>query len=163
SKNQVARSRRLRPARPACHPCGMQEPQASAVPTSPGVPPQAQPPLGSSPASVTDDVLFEGIAKHSANVGTYLMWVAVCIAGGVIAYLLLSIEVLKGQPLWLLSLVGTPMLLWSYLQHITTRYKVTHRRVEFQKGVITRRLHSLELWRVLDARFGQGPAALNLR
>lgn len=133
----------------------MQEPQASTIPTEQGVAPQAQPPLGSSPAHATDEVFFEGIARHSANIGTYLMWVAVCIVGGVIAYLLLFIEPLRGQPLWLLSLIGTPMLLWSYLQHITTRYKVSRRRVEFQRGVITRRLDSLELWRVLDVRYEQ--------
>ncbi|HEY8375622.1 MAG TPA: PH domain-containing protein [Nannocystis sp.] len=132
----------------------MQEPQTSAPgPAAP--PPQAQPPLGSSPAQATDEVYYEGIAKHSANIGTYLMWVAVCVLGGVFAYLLLKIEALQGKPLWLLALVGTPMLLWSYLQHITTRYKVTRRRVEFQKGVITRRLDSLELWRVLDVRYEQ--------
>ena len=57
--------------------------------------------------------------------------------------------------MWLLALIGTPMLLWAYLQHITTRYKISRRRVEFQKGVITRRLDSLELWRVLDVRYEQ--------
>ena len=120
----------------------MQEPQAN--PSPPGVPPQAQPPLGSSPTQATDELFFEGIAKHSANIGTYMWWVGVCILGGGIAYGLLQIEALQGKPLWLLSLIGTPMLLWSYLQHISTRYKVSRRRVEFQKGVITRRLDSLE-------------------
>lgn len=134
----------------------MHEPQAhTAAQPAPGVPPQAQPPVGSSPTQATDELFFEGIAKHSANVGTYLAWVAVCVLGGVFAYFLLQLDFLKGKPMWLLTLLGTPMLLWSYLQHITTRYKVTRRRVEFQSGVITRRLDSLELWRVLDVRYEQ--------
>lgn len=126
----------------------MPEPQAAA-------PPQAQPPAGSSPTQATDEVLYEGIAKHSANIGTYLMWVAVCVLGGVLAYALLQLEALKDKPMWLLALVGTPMLLGAYLQHITTRYKISRRRVEFQKGVITRKLDSLELWRVLDVHYEQ--------
>ena len=59
----------------------MPDPQA----TSAAPPPQAQPPAGSSPSQAIDEVYFEGIAKHSANIGTYLMWVGVCILGGAIA------------------------------------------------------------------------------
>ena len=135
----------------------MQTPPADAStgpasgPTSP--PPQAQPPVGSSPQPVTDEVLYEGIAKHSSNIGTYLMWVGVCILGGLIGYGLLQISALSSYPLWVLSLVGVPMLLWSYLVHIKTRYKITRRRVETERGVLTTRLDTLELWRVLDVRY----------
>jgi hypothetical protein len=128
---------------------------AQAAPAGPGqtAPPQAQPPAGSSPQPVTDEVLFEGIAKHSSNIGTYLMWVGVCILGGLIGYGLLQIPALSGYPLWVLSLVGVPMLLWAYLVHIKTRYKISRRRVECERGVLTTRLDTLELWRVLDVRY----------
>lgn len=126
----------------------MPEPQAAAPP------PPAQPPAGSSPTP-PDELLFEGIAKHSANIGTYLKWVFVCVLGGGLAYGLLQVEALRDKPLWLLSLIGTPMLLGSYLQHISTRYKISRRRVEFQAGVLTRKLDSLELWRVLDVHYEQ--------
>jgi len=128
---------------------------AQAAPGGPGLtaPPQAQPPAGSSPQPITDEALFEGIAKHSANIGTYMMWVGVCLAGGLFGYALLQIPALAGYPLWVLSLVGVPMLLWSYLVHIKTRYKITRRRVELERGVVTTRLDTLELWRVLDVRY----------
>jgi membrane protein YdbS with pleckstrin-like domain len=131
----------------------MQQPQEP-VPPSAAPAPQAQPPVGSQPPG-PEEVLFEGIAKHSANIGTYLLWVCVCILGGGIAYGLLQIEALRDKPMWLLALIGTPMLLWAYLRHISTRFKISRRRVEFQSGVITRRLDSLELWRVLDVRYEQ--------
>ena len=124
---------------------------AAPEPTVP--PPQAQPPAGSSPQPVTDEVLFEGNAKHSANIGTYLMWVCVCIAGGVIGWALLQFDALKDYPLWVLSLVGVPPLLWSYLVHIKHRYKISRRRVETERGVLSTRLDTLELWRVLDVRY----------
>ncbi len=127
----------------------MPEPQANTA-----APPQAQPPAGTSPQA-PDEVFFEGIAKHSANIGTYLMWVGVCVLGGGLAYGLLQLDALRDKPMWLLALVGTPMLLWAYLMHISTRYRITRKRVEFQKGVVTRRLDSLELWRVLDVRYEQ--------
>jgi hypothetical protein len=126
-------------------------PMVAPGPTVP--PPQAQPPAGSSPQPVTDEILFEGIAKHSANIGTYLMWVCVCIAGGAIGWGLLQIDALKDYPLWVLSLVGVPPLLWSYLVHIKHKYKVTRRRVETESGVLSTRLDTLELWRVLDVRY----------
>ena len=116
-------------------------------------PPQAQPPAGSTPQPVTDEVLYEGIAKHSANIGIYLMWVGLCIVGGLIGYGLLQISALSSYPLWVLSLIGVPMLFWSYLTHIKYKYKVTRRRIETEKGVITTRLDTLELWRVLDVRY----------
>lgn len=120
---------------------------------APAAPPQAQPPAGSSPQPVTDEILYEGIAKHSAHIGTYLMWVGLCIVGGLIGYGLLQISALSSYPLWVLSLIGVPMLLWSYLTHIKQKYKITRRRVETEKGIITTRLDTLELWRVLDVRY----------
>ena len=42
------------------------------------------------------------------------------------------------------------------MRHITTRYKITLRRVEFERGVISKEVDSLELWRVLDVRFSAG-------
>ncbi len=130
----------------------MQTPPADA-PQAPLAPPQAQPPVGSTPQPVTDEVLYEGIAKHSANIGTYLMWVGLCLVGGAIGYGLLQIPALSGYPLWVLSLLGVPMLLWSYLVHIKHKYKITRRRVETERGVLTTRLDTLELWRVLDVRY----------
>jgi hypothetical protein len=120
---------------------------------APAAPPQAQPPAGSTPQPLTDEVLYEGIAKHSANIGVYLMWVGVCIVGGLVGYGLLQISALSSYPLWVLSLIGVPMLLWSYLVHIKHKYKVSRRRVETERGVLTTRLDTLELWRVLDVRY----------
>ena len=126
-------------------------PIAGPGPTVP--PPQAQPPVGSSPQPAPDELLFEGIAKHSAHIGTYLMWVAVCVAGGGVGWALLQVDALKDYPLWVLTLVGVPMLLWSYLIHIKHKYKISRRRVETEQGVLSTKLDTLELWRVLDVRY----------
>ena len=51
--------------------------------------------------------------------------------------------------------VGLPGLGWSYLVHVNRRYKIGERRVEIEHGVLTKRVDSLELWRVLDLRYEQ--------
>src|SRR5690606_28546121 len=55
----------------------------------------------------------------------------------------------------LLGLVGLPGLCWTFLRHITTRFKITLRRVELEHGVLSKDVDSLELWRVLDVRYKQ--------
>ena len=118
--------------------------------------PQAQPPAGSAGRTAGDEILYEGIARHTASIGGYLKWFLASVAGGVGAYFLGKIDFFSTWPLWVLGFVGFPGLLWTFLRHITTRYKIDYRRVEFERGVIAKDVDSLELWRVLDVRFSAG-------
>jgi uncharacterized membrane protein YdbT with pleckstrin-like domain len=100
-------------------------------------------------------VLFEGAAKHSVSIPGYTKWALVSIAGVALAVGLGKIEFFSKWPLWVLGLVGLPGMLVVFLQHVTTRYKISLRRVETERGIITKRVESLELWRVLDVRYSQ--------
>jgi uncharacterized membrane protein YdbT with pleckstrin-like domain len=100
-------------------------------------------------------VLYEGLARHSASVGGYAKWILVTFVGITMAYLLSNIEFFATMPLWVLSLVGLPGIMLVFLRHVTTRYKVTLRRVETEQGIISKSVDSLELWRVLDVRYSQ--------
>lgn len=115
---------------------------------------QARPPAGST-AGPNDDVLYQGLAKHSASAGDYARWVMVSIVGTTVAVLLGKIEFFASWPLWVLGLVGLPGMMLVFLRHVTTRYKITHRRVETERGIITKHVDTLELWRVLDVRYSQ--------
>ncbi len=119
--------------------------------------PRAQPPTGSVQKTGGDTVYYSGRAKQSAYIGRYVLWVLVCILGGVIAWLALKVEAIAalGWPLWVLSLVGTPGLLITYLRQLTTQYKLSSRRIETEEGILLKRVESLELWRVLDVRYEQ--------
>lgn len=117
-------------------------------------PAHAQPPVGST-AGPNVDVLYEGVARHSASVGGYAKWIFVCIAGTTVGVLLQQIEFFSKFPLWLLGLAGLPGLALVFLRHITTKFKVSLRRVEYEKGIISKHVDSLELWRVLDVRYSQ--------
>lgn len=99
--------------------------------------------------------MYVGSAKHSVRLGGYLKWVLVCVLGGVAAWGLGKVESLVDQPRWVLIFIGLPGLVWTYLVHATTKFKITTRRVEIEKGVLAKDLSTLELWRVLDVGFRQ--------
>ena len=101
------------------------------------------------------ETLYEGVCRHTASLGGYLKWAFASIAGGGLAWGLSQVEALAGWPLWVLGLVGIPGMLWTFLVHVTTRYKVNTQRVEFERGVFSKTVDSLELWRVLDVRYKQ--------
>jgi hypothetical protein len=119
--------------------------------------PQAHPPSGSAASPAGEEILYQGLMRHVASLGGYLEWGLASIAGGFAAWGLAQIEAVAnlGLPLWILGLVGIPGLAWTFLRHITTRFKLSSRRVEYERGVFAKEVDSLELWRVLDVRYRQ--------
>jgi membrane protein YdbS with pleckstrin-like domain len=101
-------------------------------------------------------VLYEGIARHSAWIGSYLKWGFVSVIAGTLAIFVHQMN--WGVPGWLLGLVwlvGVPGLLATYLINITNKYKITGRRIETERGVLSKKVDTLELWRVLDVEYSQ--------
>ncbi len=101
------------------------------------------------------EILFQGIAKHGASFGSYFKWTLISLVGGGIAIAINQLW--DAAPGWLavLWLVGVPGLAWTWLSHITTKYKVSRRRIETEKGVLAKKVDTLELWRVLDVQYEQ--------
>lgn len=116
---------------------------------------QARAPHGSSASPVDSEVLYQGIARPTSQYGGYLKWFGASIVGGAVAYGLGLIEFFSTWPLWVLGLVGLPGMFWTFLRYRTTHFKVSLRRVEYEHGVLSKSVESLELWRVLDVRFNQ--------
>lgn len=109
-------------------------------------------------AAVPDEPIFEGHARHSVMLGKYITWSLVTIGLAVGGWALTRVPQLAGLPLYALGALGVPGIAWTYLSHATKRYKITTRRVEFERGVLAKDVDSLELWRVLDVRFKQSVA-----
>ena len=119
--------------------------------------PQARPPAGGDANPGAGEVLYQGTMKQSASFGGYLKWFLACVAGGFGAWGLGQIEFFAklGLPYWVLGFIGVPGMLWVFLRHVTTKFKISLRRVEFERGVLSKDVDSLELWRVLDVRYKQ--------
>jgi hypothetical protein len=117
----------------------------------------ASPPQGSMGVPGGGELLYQGIARHSARLGSYLKWALVSIACGGLAIFLNTQDwnPLPGWALGLFWLVGVPGLLWTYLVQTSSKYKITARRVETEHGVLAKKVDSLELWRVLDVEYTQ--------
>jgi hypothetical protein len=116
----------------------------------------AAPPQGSMAQPGSGDVLYEGVARHSASLASYLKWGLVSIGAGALAIGIHKMD--WGAPGWLLGLfwlAGVPGLLWTYLTVISSKYKISLRRVETEHGVLAKKVESLELWRVLDVEYTQ--------
>jgi len=113
-------------------------------------------PQGSMAQPGGGDVLYQGIAKHSSSLKGYLLAVLYTLLGGGLA-IVLNLFVLDEKIIWLaaLWLAGLPKAVWTYLVHISNKYKISLRRVETEHGVLAKKVDSLELWRVLDVDYSQ--------
>ena len=60
-----------------------------------------------------------------------------------------------GALVGLLALVGLALLAVSELRRRSTRYRVTTRTVDIERGVLDRKIDTLQLWRVRDVEFRQ--------
>ena len=135
----------------------MSEDEGKQPEAQPAAPVQAKPPQGSAGPDSADEVLYEGAVAHSALLPRYLGWVLASVVGGILAWVLrpaLADTGLAGYQV-LLVLVGLPGLVWTYLVVVTTRFKIDRRRIEMERGVISKEVDSLELWRVVDVRYQQ--------
>jgi len=118
-------------------------------------PARAQAPAGSVAQPGSEELIYHGPAKHAALAWDYIKWLLVGAVGGTAGYFLGTISIFAGWPLWPLSFIAVPGLIWTFFKHATTRYRLTLRRIEFERGVLSKNVDSLELWRVLDVRFTQ--------
>ena len=102
------------------------------------------------------EAFYVGTARHSASLGSYLKWGLVSVVFGGVAIGINMLDV--GVPGWILGLfwlAGVPGLGWTYLTVISSKYKISSRRVETEHGVLAKKVESLELWRVLDVEYTQ--------
>lgn len=126
-------------------------------PASPDQPPKpmAQAPVGSLAQPGAEEIIYFGPAKHGALAWDYTKWILASVAGGFAGYFLRKIDFFATWPMWPLAFIGIPGLIWTFLRHATSRYKITLRRIEVERGVLAKTVESLELWRVLDVKYTQ--------
>lgn len=112
---------------------------------------------GNRPPEDREEVYFDGSPSLKGEVGT----LAVC---GAIAVVLLAVAVAIGISTGGLGLlvaiptalvVGAGVFLWPVLTTRVRRYKVTNYRIDYERGLLSKRIDTLELWHVEDIAFRQ--------
>jgi membrane protein YdbS with pleckstrin-like domain len=133
-------------------------------PADPGrpqqTPPTAPPPPGGIGSQAMDKevVYFEGRPMLRADQAKAFLWLLV-------GLVLIGLPILASVFDWtwwswwmtLISvLVALIVVVVPWLLIRATRYRVTNYRIDFERGILTKRIDTLELWHVDDIRFEQG-------
>ncbi len=109
------------------------------------------------PAEDEEIIYYEGSPLLRGELGLVLTWLA-------IGLVLAAVPVLwqmyseTGAPLWawLFVVVGIGLVFFPALWVKRHRYKITNYRIDYEFGLITTNIDTLELWHVDDIRMRQG-------
>ena len=126
----------------------------SAVPAQPAPAADERP---HRPADDTEQVYYAGSPMIRGEVGSMLLWTLLGLAliAGPILY-----RVFKGEwPNWILTVVlfvvGLLLLFIPVLVVKQIRYRISNYRIDYEKGLLGKKIETLELWHVDDIEFEQ--------
>lgn len=132
-----------------------QDPQSTPV-SAPQ--PQAQPapaaPKAQSPAA--EETIYDGSPSWFGRAKAFLLtWFIALVL--VISPILLQVYDVA-IPWWVTAgaiVVALLLVIAQYAYHRTIRFRITNYRIDFERGLLTRRIDSLELWHADDLYFKQ--------
>ena len=134
----------------------MSNPDPNSAPSTTAQPSAAQPSAPHKPADDTEEVYYEGSPLLRGALGRGFLWifagivlVAAAIAGAILHWHL---------PWWAnVAMVVVALIVWSIpvIQTKTVRYRVSNYRIDYERGVFSKDIDTLELWHVEDVRFHQ--------
>ena len=119
---------------------------------------EPQPVPASGPHAEPDDkeeIYFDGSPPMRAFAGKMFLWVLVGVALAAIAVLLIHKEI---GPWWIsASLFALAIVLqaipWADSKRV--RYRITNYRIDYERGLLTKNIDTMELWHIEDLHFHQ--------
>ncbi|MGA2498344.1 MAG: PH domain-containing protein [Tepidisphaeraceae bacterium] len=108
------------------------------------------------PADDTEEVYFEGSPLLRAELGRMSVYVLVAIVLVAIPFLLKTKW--AGEPWWtypLLIVIALGVIAWPIMMVRTVRFRVSNYRIDFERGLLSKHIDTLELWHVEDISFDQ--------
>ena len=111
-----------------------------------------------SPAEDQEVVYYEGSPLLRGELGLMVIWLSLGVIVAAVPVLFLMID--GDYPpwwLWLLVPVGLALFFIPALWVKRNRFKITNYRIDYEHGLVTTNVDTLELWHVDDVRMRQGP------
>src|SRR4051794_8107175 len=123
----------------------------------PDVPSTPDPSSPHKPADDTEEIYYQGSPMLRAEIGKL---VAFWVVGIVFVAIPFMVYAVRNQwlPWWatlLLILIGLVFLVIPSLMVRMTRYRISNYRIDFERGLLSRNIDTLELWHVEDISFHQ--------
>jgi membrane protein YdbS with pleckstrin-like domain len=135
-------------------------------PNSPHPSSDVTPPVANEPASTASHaepgdeeiVYFDGRPTLRADQFKAIGWLVLGLA--LVALPILAWLYEWGWWRWWLTLasllIAAAAITIPWLKIVTTRYRITNYRIDYERGVLTKKIDTLELWHVDDIEFRQG-------
>ena len=121
-------------------------------------------PKHTGPHSPTEDqevVYYEGSPLLRGELSLVIIWfvIGLVLAAIPVVWLILDDRVDGGPPwwMWLLVPIGVALFFFPALWVKRHRFKITNYRIDYEHGLISTNIETLELWHVNDIAMRQGP------
>jgi membrane protein YdbS with pleckstrin-like domain len=101
-------------------------------------------------------VYFDGRPTLRADQFKAMVWLIVGVI--IVALPILAWHFSWGGPWWLwlaVAVIGLIVIVAPWLTILATRYRITNYRIDYERGVLSKRIDTLELWHVDDIDFRQ--------
>ena len=113
-----------------------------------------------SPADDDELIYYQGSPLLRGELGLVFTWFGIGLVFIALPILLTYFEVNFPWWLWLSLVVGIALILFPALWVKRHRYKITNYRIDYEFGLISSNIDTLELWHVNDIHMRQGPIDL---
>jgi len=134
--------------------------------TQPTIPPddtsQPTPPSDDRPHKPADDreeIYYQGSPQLRGQIGHVIVWSFIGIVLIALPFVWRAMSRDHTMPAWWLTLplilLGLACFLVPWLRTKMIRYRISNYRIDYERGLLSRRIDTLELWHVEDIAFHQ--------
>jgi membrane protein YdbS with pleckstrin-like domain len=103
-----------------------------------------------------EEIYYEGSPLLRGSLGKGFLWI---FSGLVLIALSIASPILKWPlPWWAclaLAVIGLVLIFVPLIQSKTIRYRISNYRIDFERGLLSKNINTLELWHVEDVSFHQ--------
>lgn len=104
-------------------------------------------------AKSSEEIFYEGAVLHRTFIGEHLLYGVIAIVGFLLA-IAQPIAILGWYPALLIPIAGIASLI-RVIKTSSLRWKITDQRVQTERGIFSKSVEVLQLWRIEDIQYSQ--------